>query len=246
MEVVKEEVLKRGPVVQIRRSLLRRIGRFCGYGVLLMALVAVAAHMTYLFSGSGQWELQAERDGVTLYAKKTPGSTLKTFRAVFRVKASLGSVVTFMQDDNSEVVESFSVGKVVEFVSPQNKVTYFRGDFPDPLTDRDFVVRHTFVQDPVTKAIRYDLKALPEMAPRDACCVRVPRMDNAWLITPLQAGTVQIEWFIDMDVGGWVPYFMINMSHPDFMLGFSPELQAVLERPKYANARLDWITEPTR
>ena len=244
MEAVSETV-NQAPVTRPMRTWPRKVGKGLLYGLLALLLVAGLAHVAYMYSGDSKWAFLTEQKGVRVSSMKVPGSTLKKFRAVFRVKATLSTIVMFMQDDESDLDVDFTNVKVLQYVNPQNKVSYFRSGFPKPIQDRDFSVRHTFVQDPLTRHIDYTLKAEPDMLPPEPCCIRVPRMDNTWRLTPLKNGEVEIDWVIDMDVGGLMPYFMINQAHPEIMVDFGSSLQAIFNRPKYANAKLDWIVEPT-
>ena len=221
-----------------------RVLKFLLRGGLLLVGVAVAAQLIFTFSGDGQWQYQGERNGVKIYSKKVPGSNLKKFEAVFRVKASLSSIVSFMQDNESDLDVEFYDAKILEWDGPQVLVSAWKSGFPKPFKDRDFVVKHTFTQDPATKEITYKLKALPDRLPRNGCCVRVPLMDNSWTLMPLKNGEVEITWMIDMDVGGFLPYFVINGAHPEIMTDFAAHLQGYFNRPKYVNVKLAWIVEP--
>lgn len=245
MEAVNESTLGPIPVPKPRWTWWRKALRGLLVLLLALALAAAVAHVAFKYSGDGQWEYLTERKGVTVYARKVPGKTLKEFRAVFRVNATLSSIISFMQDDESDLDVDFYAVKVIELINPQDKISYFRSGFPKPIQDRDFVVRHTFAQEPATKAINYVLRAVPDRIPVESCCIRVPRMDNNWRFTPLKNHDVEIDWVIDMDVGGLMPYFMINQAHPEIMVDFGSSLQAIFRRPKYVNAKLDWITEPT-
>ena len=213
--------------------------------VLALALVtALVAHFAYKYSGNRQWEFVTEGKGIKVYAMKVPGDSLKKFKAIFRVKSTLPRVVAFMQDNDSELDVDFSKAKELERHGPQLMITTWRSGFPDPFTDRDFVVRHTFTQNPANKEITYALQSLPELIAPDSCCVRVPRMDNAWQIIPLKDGEIEIQWLIDMDIGGFMPYFMVNQVHPEIMVDFGSKLQGYFDRAIYANVKHDWIVEP--
>jgi hypothetical protein len=213
-------------------------------GIFLVLVAAgSAAQLTYTYSGSRQWEFVTESNGVKVYSQKIPGVNNKKFLAIYTLKASLGSVVAFMQDSDSDLDIDFDKSVELERRGPQMMVTTWRSGFPNPLSDRDFVVRHVFTQNPLNKEISYTLQSLPDLIPKNSCCVRVPRMDNSWLLMPKAGGQVEIRWFIDMDVGGFMPYFMINEAHPEIMVDFASKMQGYVSRAKYANAKQDWISE---
>ena len=227
--------------VPIRR---RKVWKWLLGLVLVLAAAAGIAQLSYTYSGSRKWEFVTEDKGVKVYSMKIPGVNNKKFMAVYTLKSSLNAVVAFMQDNDSDLDIAFDQATELERHGPQMLVTTWRSGFPAPLSDRDFVVRHVFTQDPVTKEISYTLQSLPDYLPKNACCVRVPRMDNSWLLMPKPDGKVEIKWFIDMDVGGFMPYFMINQAHPEIMVDFASKMQGYVDRPKYTKAKqAAWISE---
>lgn len=226
--------------VPIRR---RKVWKWLLGMVLLLAAVGGVAQLAYTYSGSSKWEFVTEEKGVKVYAMKVPGVNNKKFKAVYTLNTSLNAVVAFMQDNDSDLDIAFDRAVEIERHGPQMMVTTWRSGFPAPLSDRDFVVRHVFTQDPANKEISYTLQSLPDQLPPNKCCVRVPRMDNSWLLMPKAGGKVEISWFIDMDVGGFMPYFMINQAHPEIMVDFASKMQGYVDRPKYVKAKQDWITE---
>jgi hypothetical protein len=106
---------------------------------------------------------------------------------------------------------------------------------------RDYAVKHVFRQDANTKEVLYTLTAKPYMVPEEKCCVRVLKMDNSWRLTPLGKDEIEVHWIIDMNIGGWAPYFMVNKWFPWEMMNFGPSLQEIVERKAYADAKVDWI-----
>ncbi|QYF93476.1 hypothetical protein KY495_22895 [Massilia sp. PAMC28688] len=243
VEIVRNEVDTAAPAVKApswRRKLWRAF-----LGLLALVLVtAIVAHFAFKHSGNRQWEFVTEDKGVKVYAMKVPGNSLKHFKAVFRVKSTLSRVTAFMQDNDSELDVDFYKAVELQRHGPQMMITTWRSGFPAPFKDRDFVVRHTFTQNPVNKEVTYALQSLPDLIPPESCCVRVPRMDNAWQIIPLKNGEIEIHWLIDMDIGGFMPYFMINNVHPEIMTDFGSKLQGYFDRAIYANVKYDWIVEP--
>jgi hypothetical protein len=216
--------------------------------VLLVALGIVGAlglmQLTYTFSGSGKWEFMEQRQGITVYLKKVPGENMKKFLAVFRIKSTLNQATAFLQDDNSEVADvGFYDNHLLKQQGSLIRWTTWKMRMPRYMSDRQFVVRHAFSQDPKTKEVLYTLDGTPNMIPEDKCCVRVKRMANSWRLVPLGNGEVEVHWVIDVDVGGWVPYFMLNRHFAYEMFDFGSSLQEIVNRAKYVGAQTGWVQE---
>jgi hypothetical protein len=222
----------------------RRIRKILFRALLVAVGVAAAAQLAYTFSGSGKWQYLGAHDGVTVYSMKEPGENLQKFTAVVRVKSSLSRLVAFMEDTDTDINSAFYKVRLLRRDSPRVFINTWRSAFSAPFTDRDFVVRHTFTQDPKTRQVTWEVEGLPDFIPRDSCCVRVSRMENSWQLIPLKNGEVEIRWLIDMDVGGWAPYFVINHAHPALMYDLASKIQEQVELDKYANAKIDWLVEP--
>jgi hypothetical protein len=215
---------------------------------LLVALSIIGAlalaQLLHTYSGSAKWEYVTQQKGITVYSMKMPGVNPKKFLAVFRLRATLNQIVAFMQDDESDVDDvGFYDSVVLKEQSKLLRWTAWKVRLSRPLSDRQFVVKHTFAQDPKTKEVLYTLDATPDLIPQDNCCVRVQRMANSWRLVPLSDGEVEVRWVIDVDVGGWVPYFVMDRHFTWEMFDFASSLQEIVSRSKYIGARTGWVEE---
>jgi hypothetical protein len=210
-------------------------------GLALIVVALFVLHLRWVYSGSAQWELAGERGGVTLYSRKLPGTGLKRFKAIDRVAASLSSVVAAMRDNDIGPEVGFVDGRDLEGGTPHLFYTSFHSPMPLMFKTREYVVKNVLTQDPQTKEVLFIVTAAPDRLPPDPCCVRVTKMDNSWRLTPQENGEVQIEWAINMDAGGFAPYFLLNQAYPDFMYQKFPVMTEIMRREKYRNVKLDYI-----
>src|SRR5687768_568120 len=89
-----ERALPVGPVTSNLKASIKRIVLV---GASVVALI-VAAHLIYTYTGSQQWELVGEQNGVTVYSRKTPGVAVKQFKGVVRAQSTLVGVVAMAND----------------------------------------------------------------------------------------------------------------------------------------------------
>lgn len=221
-----------------------RIRRFLKWTLMVVVLIALAAQLTFTFSGSDQWEPMALRDGVQLYQKKTPGENIKQYKAVWKVHSTMSRFVSFAKTEESDLQIGYYDMKDTETADPRVVFSTWKQTFPKPFKPREFVVKNEFSQNPVTKELLFTVTAAPERGSSTDCCVRVTKMDNSWRVTPLGNGEMQVEWTSDLDMGGFLPYFMLNGYQPGGMRFFAKNMQGYLDRPKHANAKYAWIQEP--
>jgi len=228
-----------------------RIRKFLLRSVLALIVALTVAHFVWKNSGSSQWEKVGERNGVTVYAMKTPGTPLKKFKAVWKIRSKVSRFVMWASDQNPDPKYSMRAQAghydhriIEEHGDLRATWSTWKQPFGKYLTPRQFVVRVGFSQNPVTKTLLYAVTGEPEKIPLDDCCVRVPVMTNRWTVTPLKTGELEVEWFIDMDLGGAVPYVMQNAVLPKGLYRFPPRVQMLLDQERYKNAQYSWIQEP--
>jgi hypothetical protein len=220
-----------------------RVKQFLLRGAASLVIAATLAQWTYTYSGSNQWENLGARRGVTVYAMKAPGSNIKKFKAVWRLRSTLSKFVMFCTEEESDLTIGYYDMRDLDAWGPRLSWSSWKQRMPSPLKPREFVMKTEFFQDPKTKSLLYTVTADPDKLPPDGCCVRLTVMTNSWRLTPLQDGQIDVEWFVDMDMGGVLPYFMQNSYQPEGMYNFARKVQGFLDRPKYKNARYDWIEE---
>jgi hypothetical protein len=222
----------------------RRVRRPVLHTLLAVAVAVIAAQLAYTWSGSSKWEFVEEKQGIKLYSMKVPGENIRRFLSVFRIKSTLNQAVAFMQDDDSDVSDvGFYDSDIVKQDSINLRWTTWKMRFPRPMTDRQFIVRHSFTQDPKTKEVLYALDATPAMLPEDNCCVRIRKLANSWRLIPEKNGEIEIHWVIDADFGGFIPYFMLNRRLAWEMFDFGSGLQEIVSRKKYLGAKTGWVDE---
>ena len=221
-----------------------RVKRFILRTLLAIFVLAAGAQLAFTFSGSGQWESLGVKRGVHVYEKKVPGKNIKEYKAVFRVKSSLSRFVAFSQAEESDMQIGYYDMRDLERHGEQAVISTWKQKFPSPFKPREFIVKNEFSQDPVTKVLTYTVTAVPDKLPANDCCVRVPRMNNSWTLTPVGNGEVEVQWHSDLDMGGFLPYFTLNAYQPGGMRFFARNLQRYLDQDKYSKVKYAWIQEP--
>ena len=227
--------------------MLRKLGKFVFVASVILAVVALAAHLVWKYSGSNQWEpIGVSKKGVKLYALKKPGETVKQFKGVVRVRSTLHNVMAASQDpsicENVDCYES----RMFERVSERSQYYTFRWPYPFGFQTREFVTEQRFSlvpAGPKSQALLVEVIATPDKLPPNDCCVRIETMHNTWKYTPVGNGELELEYVINMDDGGYFPYVLANFGAPEFIKYMLPTMQAVFDRQKLKspNARFELV-----
>lgn len=228
-----------------------RILRFLRLSFTVLVITGFIAHFVWKYSGSGKWEKEGEKYGVVVYGLKEPGQVIKKYKAVWHMNTKLSQFVMWASDAHPPTKHSMrnEAGLYDHRVLDQDgnlraSWTTWKVPFGPYLSPREFVARAQFSQNPVTKKLTYTVTGEPQRIPHNDCCVRIPLMLNTWTLTPTKAGDLEVEWFIDMDLGGNMPYFAQNTFMPKGLYRFGSRVHLFIEQDKYKDAKYDWIEEP--
>jgi hypothetical protein len=214
--------------------------------VVVPAILA-ASHFAWKYQGSSQWQAVIAKNGITVYSRKTPGSVLKDWRAVMRLRTTLnGAVAAMTSTETADCAEWYPGCESVQSVQPWNsrELTYihlFRGKYPAPYSPREMVVKARAFQDPQSKAAMVEFVARPNDLPGNECCVRITEYHNTWRFTPLENGESEVELIVHMDQK--LPYFLVNRVAPGALYKLFCRLPGLLDKEKWQHARFDSIKE---
>lgn len=224
-----------------RRIVLKVIS----YGFAACLVGLLTAHFWWKYSGSGEWVLERELDGTTVYSMKESGSVYKKFKVISKFNSKLSPIMKVMRDaETCEEVGCYDYSIFGDASKSPQFVHYtFKYAFPWPFSPRQYVVLSEFRQDPVTKAIYTDFKSTPEAIPDDDCCIRVSKMHNIWKFEPGSNGDVKVEFIQDEEPGGFLPYFLFNAENTNTIHLNIPYLQKILNKERFKNAVVDYVAE---
>ena len=154
---------------------------------LLLTLLTVWAPACISYGQS--WEFAKEKDGIKVFTKKSPGSSIRSFKGIMDVKAPVEKVNNLIGnvknldwwDKNVKEI------KVLYYEKDKKSQYYLVYDPPWPVTDRDLCVESIITTDPVTGARTVSAKPLLNVVPERDDCVRIKNYWQTWTIEPHQS-----------------------------------------------------------
>lgn len=163
------------------------------------------------------WTLEKNSNGVKVYTRFIPGWSIKEFKAIVQIKATLEQVEAAIRDapNRCKWIHNGYNTKDVKVVSKNEIYTYCAIDAPWPVSDRDNVVqwKYTRVSD---KEIRIDMNAAdPSVYPEQSGIVRVSKLKGYWKLVDLGNGYVEVTQQAASEPGGSIPAWLANSSIVD-------------------------------
>ena len=190
------------------------------------------------------WEKKAEKEGISIFTKVYPSSKFKAVKVFCTLPATLSQLVAVILDVNTGAQWLYSTksSSLLQQVSPSELYYYSEINVPWPVSNRDFIAHLIVTQDAHTKTVTVNGPTVPDFVPVKKDIVRVARSDGQWIITPVDKNHSKVEYTLQVDPGGSVPAWLINLFATKGPYESFRNLKRQLQKPQYSNARLPFIT----
>ncbi len=209
---------------------------------LLLSVFAVSVAATVALAQT-KWQLNTEKEGIKVYTADFAGSKIKSLKVEATLEGNPGQLVALLMDVNTsaEWVYHLKSAKTIKQVSPSELYYYSEVNMPWPVANRDFVAHLTVTQNPITKVVVIDGPTVPGMTPERKGVVRVNQSIGRWVITPIDANHIKIQYTLHTEPGGTLPAWLVNMFATDGPIQMFRAMRARLQMPAYRNAVLSYI-----
>ncbi|NOU17191.1 MAG: hypothetical protein HOO91_06490 [Bacteroidales bacterium] len=233
------------------KTKLKKFFKYLLFGTSSLIVLIVVWKLIWISSGSNQWKLEKDKNGVKVYSLKTPGVSVKKFRATVNVKYSLSHLVALFIMDNSleNAKEWFPNCTDVKVIEPWNPTAHYetvlwKFDMIFPFSPRELITTTQVTQDKESKVVVVDVFAAPSKIPLNEGYVRAKEVHNRWKFTPHENGEVEMELLQDFSMGGLFPEFPMNLAGANGLYTmFHDQLPKLLNKEKYQNIKYDFIEE---
>lgn len=216
-------------------------------------LVFLFALSTSGFTGTAAaaeaWHLEKADQGVKVYLRDYPDSSIPEFKAVTRISASMGSILAVLLDVSAypEWVHRCREAVSLEVVSNREQYIYQVNTLPFA-RDRDIILHAELVHRNHGREIIIELEAAPRYCQDNAAAIcdsieaqpyiRIPEMVGSYRMEQLAGGTVEVTWQQFIDPGGKLPAWLIKAMISSVPLKTLSELHEMVERPPYRDSEL--------
>ena len=208
----------------------------------LMAFVGVPS----VKAQKSVWKCVKHKDSVRVYSRKSNTTNYRIVKVTTQLKTTLSSLVRLVTDFPNNKNWVF-LNEKTEILKKENHhlwILYSVTDAPWPVTDRDIVSRTVLSQDSMTKIVTIRGEAIPRYRPVNPYYVRIPFALSRWRFIPLKDRLVEIEFTLELDVGGSIPQWLANMAATEGPYQTLRRFRKEIQRKKYRDAHLSFIKEP--
>jgi hypothetical protein len=191
------------------------------------------------------WALKLDKEGIRVFTKNLENSPFKAVRTVCTIDAPLTRVMAVLLDIPGSVNWLYATKScsVLKQISPSDIIYYSEIEVPWPVNNRDFVVRIKVSQDERTKAVTILGENKPTFLPENKNVVRIQKSFAKWVIVPLSKNQVKVEYILQVDPGGSVPAWLINMFATKGPYESFKNLREQVKKPAYTYATLPFLKD---
>ncbi len=190
------------------------------------------------------WVFKHEKAGIRVFYRDN-GSGIYELRLLTKVDASLHAVAALLTDVPSYTKWCYKTSEAwpVRESGSQSTIYYVVSDFPWPLDDRDVVLDSHIKQDPASKALIGESKAIEGQIEPRKNCVRMATTDIRWVCNKTSDGLVDIEYTLRSDPGGQLPNWLVNMAIDFGPVETMKAFKKLVAEPKYRDAKVDFVVD---
>lgn len=191
------------------------------------------------------WKFVTEKEGIKVYSRSVAGSKVKALKVECTLNTSLAALVKLLLDVPATVHWVYHTKSCVllKQVSPSELYYYSEVSLPWPLENRDFVAHVKVTQDEASRVVTVNAPAIPGWVAGKKGIVRVDRSLGYWTIRPLNPGRVKVEYSLQVDPGGIIPAWAVNLLSSQGPIESFIKMRERLQQPLYRNAVLGFIRD---
>ena len=190
------------------------------------------------------WKLSKEKNGIKVYTRKSAETAVKEFRAVRTLKNTrLASIVALLKDISFIPKWYPDIISAKKLRSSGNKewTSNIVLDVPWPFENRDLVLDYKLSQDPATKVVTIKMQSNPTFIEEKEDIVRIVHAEGFWQFTPKPGGEIEVVQEFVADPAGSIPAWVTNMFIVDGPVTTFTNLEEMVKKPEYADAKLEYI-----
>lgn len=170
----------------------------------------------YFGTAQSECTLALEKDSIKVFTCVQTNSRYKTVKSSFTLNSTLSQLAVALLDiEHYGKWQYKTIGaQVIKTVSEREVIYYTNVQAPVLTNDRDFVIRLTIDPDPMTRGMIVEAVSIPDYLPQVDNVIRVPYSRAQWKVVPIGPGKLSVEYSIDIDLGGSVPSWIVNLVAP--------------------------------
>jgi len=193
----------------------------------------------------GGWKLVKNKDGIKAYTREVKNSDVKKVKVVTNVNASLSALSCLLKDIKHHESWMYNCidSKILKTINETEYLFYTLSSAPWPINKRDIITHTIIKQDKNTKKVSIIATGKPNYLKEKDGVIRIKSLNSRWEFFPKENNTVDVTFYLQIDLGGTVPAWAINLAVAEGPFQTVHNLIKEVKKDKYKNAKLNFIEE---
>ncbi len=163
----------------------------------------------------GQTDCVLRKDdfGIRVYSCPTEHSKFKLIKAEFTVTSSANQLTAMWLDPENYTKWQYNTveANLIKRLNDNEIIYYTKVAAQWPVSDRDLVVHLKVSEEKQTNVLNVSASSISDIVPLKNKNVRIPTSISSWKVTPINESQFAVEYSMEIDPGGYVPPWMVNM-----------------------------------
>ncbi|MBS1946635.1 MAG: hypothetical protein JST47_02610 [Bacteroidetes bacterium] len=170
-------------------------------------------HFTNAYQMPVAWQLVKEENGIRLYSRPSRQSKFNDIRIEADLAGTLSQIAAILADAGRYTDWAYAIktSTIVKKINSDDFIYYSVIDVPWPGSDRDFYAHCKIYYDSATHNLRVVSESLRNYMPEKKNIVRVPLSKATWDIRAMSRNRIHLEYVLELDPGGNVPAWLMNL-----------------------------------
>jgi hypothetical protein len=194
---------------------------------------------------SQAWTLKKDKDGIRVYSRESTNSKFNELKVECEIEGSLSKLAAVLLDVNNHGEWVYKTVKCeLLHASAANDILFYTEiECPWPFQNRDVVVRVNLTQDSISKVLTIIDQSVPGYLPDKENIVRMKYSRVTWIVTPINATHLKIDYWVQIDPGGSIPAWLLNSFASKGPIESFTKLKQEIKLPRYANAKFAFLRD---
>ena len=166
----------------------------------------------FSFVLSDDWKLVKKNEQFKVFVRKPDGNAYEQIKIIAQTTASMSEVVAALEDVDHHKDWVYATGEsyILETRSYDDFDYYVTVKMPFPIKDRDLTI-HLRREVHPSGIVKILSKSKTNIKDHVDGKVRISDFESHYILSPMDDGLIEIEYFLNVDPAGTLPAWVVNL-----------------------------------
>ncbi len=163
--------------------------------------------------GQNKWIFKKEKDGIKIFTRHSETSAFNDIQVDMDLPGTVEQLASILWDVGkyTEWAYATKVCRLIKKINDNELVYYAEFEVPWPLSNRDLCADVKLIKDSAWHTLKVVSVGQKDFLPEKKGLVRIARSKGNWLVTTLPGKTIHLNYVLEVQPGGSVPAWVVNL-----------------------------------